>query len=105
MSENRLERSVRGYLDHLAVERGLATNTLASYRRDLRRYADFLAERGVQDPGAIGEQDVSGFLRSLRDGDAEHSAWVRARRLGRSSQFVVCTASFFGRGWHPAIPP
>ncbi|MET0521838.1 MAG: site-specific tyrosine recombinase XerD [Jiangellaceae bacterium] len=79
MSENRLERSVRGYLDHLAVERGLATNTLASYSRDLRRYADFLAERGVQDPGAIGEQDVSGFLRSLRDGDAEHSA------LGASS--------------------
>jgi integrase/recombinase XerD len=79
VSENRLERSVRGYLDHLAVERGLATNTLASYRRDLRRYADFLAERGVQDPGAIGEQDVSEFLRSLRDGDAEHSA------LGASS--------------------
>ena len=79
MSENRLERSVRGYLDHLAVERGLATNTLASYRRDLRRYADFLAERGIQDPGAIGEQDVSGFLRSLRDGNAEHSA------LGASS--------------------
>ena len=79
MSENRLERSVRGYLDHLAVERGLATNTLASYSRDLRRYADFLAERGVQDPGAIGEQDVSGFLRSLRDGNAEHSA------LGASS--------------------
>lgn len=79
MSENRLERSVRGYLDHLAVERGLATNTLASYRRDLRRYADFLAERGIQDPGAIGELDVSGFLRSLRDGNAEHSA------LGASS--------------------
>ena len=79
MSENRLERSVRGYLDHLAVERGLATNTLASYRRDLHRYADFLAERGIQDPGAIGEQDVSGFLRSLRDGNAEHSA------LGASS--------------------
>ena len=72
MSENRLERSVRGYLDHLAVERGLATNTLASYRRDLRRYADFLAGLGVHDADEIGEQHVSAFLRSLREGDAEH---------------------------------
>ncbi|HEY5335781.1 MAG TPA: site-specific integrase, partial [Mycobacteriales bacterium] len=28
----------RLWLDHLAVERGLATNSLAAYRRDLRRY-------------------------------------------------------------------
>jgi integrase/recombinase XerD len=74
VSENGLERAVRGYLDHLAVERGLATNTLASYRRDLRRYAAFLAEQGVDDPRAIGEQHVTAFLRSLREGDALHAA-------------------------------
>ncbi len=74
MSENRFEQAVRGYLDHLAVERGLATNTLASYRRDLRRYSGFLAGRGVNDPDEIGEPHVSAFLRSLREGDAEHPA-------------------------------
>ena len=74
MSENRFEHAVRGYLDHLAVERGLATNTLASYRRDLRRYVDFLAGREVHDPDQIAEQHVSAFLRSLREGDAEHPA-------------------------------
>jgi len=28
-------RAVAGYLQHMAVERGLAANTLAAYRRDL----------------------------------------------------------------------
>ena len=37
-------------LDHLVVERGLADNTLKSYRRDLRRYAGWLADRGVESP-------------------------------------------------------
>jgi integrase/recombinase XerD len=79
VSESPLERAVRGYLDHLAVERGLATNSLASYRRDLRRYAAFLDNRGIREPSAIGEGDVSAFLRSLREGDAEH------RSVGASS--------------------
>jgi integrase/recombinase XerD len=74
VSESRFEQAVRGYLDHLAVERGLATNTLASYRRDLRRYVDFLAGREVHDPDEIAERHVSAFLRGLREGDAEHPA-------------------------------
>jgi integrase/recombinase XerD len=79
VSESPLERAVRGYVDHLAVERGLAANSLASYRRDLRRYAVFLHERGIREPSAIGEKDVSAFLRSLREGDTDH------RPLGASS--------------------
>ena len=40
-------RVVTSYLDHLAVERGSSANTLSSYRRDLRRYLRYLAERGI----------------------------------------------------------
>jgi len=72
VAETSLARAVRGYLDHLAVERGLAANTLASYRRDLRRYSAFLDARDVREPAAIGEGDVTAFLRSLREGDADH---------------------------------
>jgi len=66
-----LVAQVQGYLDHLAVEKGSARNTLESYRRDLRRYLQHLADRGVTDLAAVGEQDVSSFVVTLRSGDAE----------------------------------
>ena len=67
-----LARAVRTYLDHLAVERGLADNTLKSYRRDLRRYLSFVQAQGIDELGAVTEQAVAGFLMALREGDAEH---------------------------------
>ncbi|MBB3084733.1 site-specific tyrosine recombinase XerD [Geodermatophilus sabuli] len=63
---------VTGYLDHLTVERGLAANTIASYRRDLRRYAEFLESAGVRGLAEVAESDVAGFLTALRQGDDAH---------------------------------
>jgi integrase/recombinase XerD len=63
---------VTGYLDHLTVERGLAPNTIASYRRDLRRYAEFLESAGVRGLAEVAESDVAGFLTALRQGDDAH---------------------------------
>jgi len=65
-------RAVRTYLDHLAVERGLATNTLSSYRRDLRRYLEFLDGAGVDDLDGVTEQTVADFLVGLREGGPDH---------------------------------
>ena len=65
-------RAVRTYLDHLAVERGLATNTLSSYRRDLRRYLEFLDLADVADLDGVTEQTVADFLVRLREGDPDH---------------------------------
>ena len=65
-------RAVRTYLDHLSVERGLAANTLTSYRRDLGRYLDHLAGLGVDSLDDVSEATVAGFLVRLREGDAEH---------------------------------
>jgi integrase/recombinase XerD len=51
----------------LRVERGLAPNSLAAYRRDLRRYADYLRRRGVTDDVArVDEAIVAGYVEELQ---------------------------------------
>lgn len=64
------------YLDHLTVERGLSANTVTSYRRDLTRYAAYLAGVGAgPGVGGLGEVTtgvVEAFVGRLRAGDADH---------------------------------
>ncbi|GAA1536821.1 site-specific tyrosine recombinase XerD [Nocardioides humi] len=67
-----MDRAVRTYLDHLVVEKGLAANTLSSYRRDLRRYREHLAAAGIDALDAVTEATVTAFLARLREGDADH---------------------------------
>jgi integrase/recombinase XerD len=69
-----LDTQVQGYLDHLAIERGVAANTLISYRRDLRRYTEHLVSRGITDLRDVTETDVSEFLVALRRGDPDTGA-------------------------------
>jgi integrase/recombinase XerD len=78
-----LQRAVQSYLDHLAVERGLAANTLTSYRRDLRRYLEELTGRGIERLDDASETDVAEFLAALRRGD-EHHPPLRASSAARA---------------------
>ncbi|WP_459985845.1 site-specific tyrosine recombinase XerD [Nocardioides sp. AN3] len=82
---------MRAYLDHLTVERGAAVNTLASYRRDLRRYQQFLATQGVTGLDEVSEGTVTQFLATLREGDPDHPP------LGASSAARTVVAV---RGFH-----
>ena len=74
MTGQTVSGAVHGYLQHLVVERGLARNTVDSYRRDLRRYESSLAGRGKARLADVDPSDVAEFLASLREGDAEHGA-------------------------------
>ena len=79
-----LARSAQAYRDHLAVERGLAANSLAAYGRDLRRYLEFCAERGITSAEQVTEADLGEFLAWLRRGSQSHpplSAASAARTL------------------------
>ncbi len=84
-------RVLRTYLDHLAVERGVADNTLSAYRRDLNRYRSYLESRGVTRLGEVTEETVRGFQAALREGDARHPA------LGTTSTARTLVAV---RGFH-----
>lgn len=57
-----LPATVLRFLDHLHVERGLSDNTLAAYRRDLTRYAEYLAGRGIDEPLDADAEVVQGFV-------------------------------------------
>ena len=61
-----LEFCADEYLVHLTVERGLAANTLAAYRRDLGLYLGFLVDRGLDRPDDVRRRDVEDFLEALR---------------------------------------
>ena len=69
-----LDDQLQGYLDHLTIERGVAANTLSSYRRDLRRYSEHLVTRGIDDLRNVTEPDVSEFVVALRKGDPDTGA-------------------------------
>lgn len=60
------------YLDHVGRERALARNSILAYRRDLRRYREYLAARNLDALAAIGAAQIADFAAALRTGDAEH---------------------------------
>lgn len=68
---NKLAGPIEAYLTHLAVEKGLSGNTLASYRRDLDKYRDYLGLIGVDELPAITQTDITAFITYLSQGDAE----------------------------------
>lgn len=71
MTGSAIDEVVQRYLDHLTVEKGAATNTVSSYRRDLVRYSRFLAQVGRSTLAAVTEADVREFLVALRRGDRD----------------------------------
>ncbi len=60
-----LASAIDEYLLHLRIERGLASSTLAEYRRDLERYRLFMEEMSISAPDGITPDEVSLFQQSL----------------------------------------
>jgi integrase/recombinase XerD len=72
-----LRETARGYLDSLAVERGLSANTVAAYERDLFDHLSWLAARDVREPGRVEESHLIVYLGRLRRGESAPSTAMR----------------------------
>ncbi len=73
-----LENQVREFLFYLSVERGLAKNSIDSYRRDLAKYLFFLSKQHFTDLKKVQTKDLTQFLVHERDGGSEASTIARA---------------------------
>lgn len=91
-----LTREVERYVRHIALERGRSVNTVAAYRRDLARYLDHLADRGVTEPALITEADVSAFVTAVRSPRAGESGEAIAGVSASSAARMLSSV----RGWH-----
>lgn len=79
------------YLAHVTVERGLSTNTVAAYRRDLLRYCAFLESRGAASLVDVRRADVAAFAEAIGMGEDGRTALAPAS----ASRTIVAV-----RGWH-----
>ncbi len=72
-----MEKLLEDFLAYLAVEKGLARNTVASYSMDLSKFFKFLASK-KQRIGSLGKEDVVDFLDALRSGGSSIASMCRA---------------------------
>src|SRR3989442_1034045 len=57
---------VGAFLDHLAVERGLAENTRVAYRHDLTQFTDYLRRRDIDQMNRVQRQQITDYLLEQR---------------------------------------
>ncbi|GAA1717566.1 site-specific tyrosine recombinase XerD [Propioniferax innocua] len=73
-----LEAVITAYLDHLLIDRGLSTNSIDAYRRDLARYQRVLADASITQIEEVTEADVLAFVGSLTDSGLARTSIARA---------------------------
>lgn len=79
-----MEEWISRFVDYLTVERGLSTNTLESYERDLHAFHAFLQKRGHVEAQSISQHHIAGYLRSLHEVGRANSTISRSLASIRS---------------------
>jgi integrase/recombinase XerD len=93
---------IQAYLDHLTVERGVSRHTIGAYGRDLRRYAGYLADRGITEPSQVTSAMIGNYLAQLRDGVAapDGTGWIEPPLASASAARAVIAVRSLHRFAH-----
>ncbi|MDP2911836.1 MAG: site-specific tyrosine recombinase XerD [Candidatus Omnitrophota bacterium] len=77
---------IEQFLSYISVERGMANNTLSSYKRDLFKFRDFLKSKKIDSIDKASRQMINSFMMAERE-----------RGLGSNSvsRELACIKSFF----------
>ncbi len=62
-----MQRQLHNYANYLAVEKGLAKNTLESYRRDLDKFLAYMQKQKKTAPGDVDRHDINAFIGELKN--------------------------------------
>ncbi len=85
-----MESLIQEFIEYLGHEKGLATNTLESYGRDLRQYCGFLSEDTSQTPETASQATIVAYLMMLRkQGKATATIARRLAALKAFYQFML----------------
>jgi len=102
---------IEEFINFLAVERGLADNTLLAYRRDLNKYSSYLAKKGIKGAKQVKREHISDFMydqkkkglsansicRSLAAIKMFHRFLVRERLVAEDPTHLVDTPKIWKR--------
>lgn len=86
-----LSYAVEDFFHFIQIERGLADNTIQSYRRDLAQYVTYLTnERKIADWSDVTRNDIVAFLFMLKENDKSAATIARMISSVRAfHQFIV----------------
>jgi integrase/recombinase XerD len=99
-SRTELDRQVERFIDHLLVERGLSSHTIAAYRRDLARYAAFLYTRDITDARVVRDADVSAHVAAVSASTHDGGQPYRATSVVRALSSIRAFHRFLLREGH-----
>jgi len=89
--------AIQTFLDYLAVERGLSSNTVEAYGRDLVQFAEHASRAGIKRLDEISEQTLLGFLHGLREAGMSPASISRKLTAVRSFCKFACREGMVAR--------
>jgi len=73
-----MDKLVEEFLNYLNVEKGLASNTISSYRRDLDKYIKYLEAKKITSFRPVKRNDITNFMLALKDKGLNSNSISRA---------------------------